>query len=99
MSENDHDDFLASMYQSEDEEDRAAIGVDIPTKPVLMHPSHAMNMVQMSAYVRKLEKTVEEQGRALRRVENDMRRLIHTLNSTRRTFASELEQKIDRRDF
>lgn len=94
MNDDDRMSLLATMYDSEDGSPAA------PSEPQARpHPAAAMNMVQMSAYVRRLERTVDEQGRALRRLENEVRRLLHALGNVRREVNAELDQKIDRRDF
>lgn len=93
-NDDDRMSLLATMYDSEDGPSAAPATPQMP-----FHPTTAMNMVQMSAYVRRLERTVEEQGRALRRLEGEVRRLVHALGNVRREVSAELDQKIDRRDF
>lgn len=89
--------LLASMYDNDGEP------VDSGSRQPLGQPNHnvntAMNMVQLTAYVRRLEKTVEEQGRRIRHLEGIVQRVSHSLRNTQTTVRTELDQKINRRDF
>lgn len=90
--------LLAMMYDR-DEDGSPTSGAPAPGDTPRSNQNVVLNMFQMSAQFRRLEKMVEDQARQIRRLEGDVRRLTHGLGNVTRTTRTELDNKIDRRDF
>lgn len=72
----DDDEFLALMYDSGDE-----IGDEV--EKAAPRPGQAMNAVELSAYVRRLETRLNQQEARIQRQEQINRRLISMLRNQR----------------
>lgn len=88
--------FLSDMYSGEDEDTPELTTI---TPQPISSKKVDRDIFQMEIRIKNLEKMIGDQARTIRRLENQIRHLVHNTNVRHREVKTDLDNKIDRRDF
>ena len=96
------DNFLHTMYQSDEEEVAKPVSDVMPERGIMNMPAMSAAIRRMEKTIADLAKTVEEQRRDIKRQDQRIRQLINAqrgLSGELRDVQNDMDNKISLRDF